>query len=100
MRAIEIFQDLNHDDMDVSAPPSSREYHKEEELAMKLNNYLNQLIEDGFFDDCEARGKSTAQLSKSYSSFDSSSLRLTLITKMYRAIMMMMMMATKREEVT
>lgn len=57
MRAIEMFQDLNHDDMDVSAPPSSRDYHKEAELAESLNRHLTQLIESGFFDDCSLRGE-------------------------------------------
>ena len=54
---MERFQDLNYHDMDVSAP-SSIDYAKEYELAEKLNDYLGQLIDEGFFDDCELRGKS------------------------------------------
>lgn len=55
MRAIEIFQDLNAEDMDVTAPPSSREYFKEVQVADVLNDCLNQMIEGGMFDDCDYR---------------------------------------------
>lgn len=57
MRAIEIFQDLNDEDMDVTAPPSSHEYFKEVQVADVLNDCLNQMIEGGMFDDCDYRGK-------------------------------------------
>lgn len=56
MRAVELFEDLNHEDMDVRAPPSDR-YFKEEQVAHELNNFLTGLIGDGFFDDCDLRGK-------------------------------------------
>lgn len=62
MRALEILQDLNDTDMDVTAPPSNREFGKETEVAHKLNDYLTQLIEEGFFDDCEPRGEDNREI--------------------------------------
>lgn len=57
MRAIELFEDMNHEDMDVTAPPSSVDLFKEQEVAEHLNECLCQLIVDGVFDDCDLRGK-------------------------------------------
>lgn len=57
MRAIEIFQDMNHEDMDVTAPPSGRDHYKEHEVATRLNEFLGQLIDEGIFEDCDLRGK-------------------------------------------
>lgn len=57
MRAVEMFEDMNYDDMDVTAPPSSHDYYKENEVAHRLNDFLSQLVEEGVFDDCELRGK-------------------------------------------
>lgn len=57
MRAIEEFQDLNYDDMDVMAPPSGPDFRKEREVAQLLDDYLGQLIENGVFDDCDLRGE-------------------------------------------
>lgn len=57
MRAIELLGDMNHADMDVTAPPSDETFFKEHEVANKLNDYLTQMIEDGVFEDCEPRGK-------------------------------------------
>jgi len=48
---------MNDEDMDVTAPPSSREFFKEHEVAERLNDFLRQLIEEGLFDDCDLRGK-------------------------------------------
>lgn len=57
VRAIEIFQDLNDEDMDVTAPPSGRDYFKEKQVADALNHSLARMIEEGLFDDCDYRGK-------------------------------------------
>lgn len=57
MRAIELFQDLNHEDMDVRAPPSSHEFFKEAQVAEALDDCLTRMIEEGMFDDCDYRGK-------------------------------------------
>lgn len=57
MRAIEIFQDLNDEDMDVTAPPSSRDFFKEEQVAGALNDCLTRMIEEGMFDDCDYKGE-------------------------------------------
>lgn len=47
---------MNHHDMDVVAPPSL-DLEKEEQLAVRLQEHLDFLIRDGFFDDCEPRGE-------------------------------------------
>lgn len=57
MRAIEEFQDLNYEDLDVMAPPSGPDFRKEREVAGLLDDYLGQMIENGVFDDCDLRGK-------------------------------------------
>lgn len=48
---------MNHEDMDVMAPPSGPDFHKEHQVARLLDDYLGQLIAGGFFDDCDLRGK-------------------------------------------
>lgn len=57
VRAIELLGDMNHQDMDVTAPPSASNFYKEIEVAQRLNIFLGQLIEEGVFDDCEPRGR-------------------------------------------
>jgi hypothetical protein len=52
-----MFEDLNTSDLDVAAPPSSSDHFKEVQLADKLDQYLDQLIREGFFNDCEPRGR-------------------------------------------
>lgn len=47
---------MNYEDMDVTAPPSDA-FVKEQEFAQKLDDYFSQLISDGFFDNCDRRGK-------------------------------------------
>ena len=56
MRAVEIFGDLNHEDMNVTAP-ASYDFAKEEQVAERLNKCLGDMVEEGFFDDCDLLGK-------------------------------------------
>lgn len=56
-RAIELLGDLNHEDMDITAPPSNRDFFKEREVAQLLHEYLDSLIDTGLFNDCDLRGK-------------------------------------------
>lgn len=45
---------MNRNDMDITIP-CSHNGHKEQELAETLNGYLKNLIESGFFRDCDPR---------------------------------------------
>lgn len=57
MKAFEFLEDMNSHDMNVQAQPSGPDYYKEYEVAVRLNETLNGLLHDGFFDDCEPISK-------------------------------------------